>query len=166
MTIIVEDGSIVPDANSYLTIAEANTLLDDTFGIVPIVALTEKDLKLATQYLESFASEYQGFQVSPAAQSLQFPRNFVYINCVPVPSDSIPTTLKTAQALAAYEQSIGHILQPTNSGQAITQKSIAGQISVSYADNGLGGQLIFKQINQYLKALFNKQNSQLNVFRI
>ena len=68
--------------------------------------------------------------------------------------------------MAAYEQSIGHTLQPINSGQAITQKSIAGQISVSYADNGLGGQLIFKQINQYLKALFNKQNSQLNVFRI
>lgn len=166
MALIVEDGSIVAGANTYLTIAEADTILDDKFGIVPTTALTEKDLKLAAQYLESFRTQYLGQQVSPSTQTLEWPRVDVLINCVLQASDEIPEELKVAQALAAYEESLGNTLQPTTSGQSITQKSIAGQISVSYSDNGLdSGVKIFRQVDQYLTILFKKQNSQSVVFR-
>ena len=163
MTLIVEDGSVVSGANTYLTEAEAATLLDDYFGIT--ATITESQLKMSAQWLESFRNNYQGNKVS-SSQSLQFPRISVYVDCVLLPSDEIPQELKLSQALAAYEISNGSTLQQNSTGQTVTSKSIAGQISVQYSDNGLGGQTIFNQINSYLDLLLKSQLLQTRVFRV
>lgn len=168
MALIIEDGSIVANANTYLDVAGATTLLDDLLGIVPDPVLTEKDLKGAAQWLETFRDQYQGEKVSPASQSLQFPRINVYIDCVLLPSDEIPSVLKTAQALAAYETSQGNSLQVNSTGQTLLSKSIAGAISVSYSDNGRDSkQIIFNQINSYLELLFiNRKSTSIPVTRV
>ena len=163
MTLIIETGAIVADANTYLDETQAALILLETFGITALI--TEPNLLAATRYLESFGAQYQGEKVSPATQSLQFPRINVFIdNCRLLPSDAIPLDLKRAQALAAFEELQGNTLQPTTTGQVTTSKSIAGQISTTKNDTGLSG-LQFTQVRQYLKPLFKKLNAQSLVTR-
>jgi len=164
MALIIEDGTIVANANTYLTEAEANTILEN-FGYVLTPATAEADLRTAAQYLESFRNNYQGSKVS-STQSLQWPRTDVYIDCFAFASDEIPEELKFAQALAAYETAQGETLQVNSNGQTITQKTIVGAVSVSYADNGQdSAQKTFNQIDSYLESLF-ANNGMVKVFRV
>lgn len=163
MALIVEDGSIVADANTYLTEAEANTLLEG-YGFVLTPATAEANLRTAAQYLESFRRLYQGAKVS-SAQTLQFPRQGLLIDCFLIASDTIPEQLKIAQALAAYEESVGKNLQATSNGQTIIEKSVAGAVTVKYADHSQNSaQLNFPQIDTQIEPLL-KQRSGLEVFR-
>jgi hypothetical protein len=164
MALIIEDGSIVADANTYIDEAEAAAILDAKFGIT--ATITEQELKAAAQYLEGFCDQFQGHKVDPASQSLCWPRQGVYIDCILQPSDSIPSQLKTAQALAAYEENQGNSLQPNVSNQATTSKSIAGQISVTKSDNGMNDGYSFTKVNQYLLPLLADLNAKMKVFRV
>lgn len=165
IVIVVEDGSVVTGANTYVTKVEATELLLDNLGLVPSVALTDANMVSSAQYLETFRKRYQGVKVS-ADQSLQFPRQSVYVDCNLQPSDEIPLELKLSQALAAYEESNGNSLQGNTKGQTITSKNIAGAISVGYSDNGMdSNKITFTQLNGYLHLLFKRINPQMAVFR-
>lgn len=163
MALIVEDGSIVAGANTYIDEAEAATILDDRFGVT--ATITEQELKAAAQYLEGYCDQYKGTKVQ-SNQSLCWPRQGVYIDCELFPNDEIPDDLKTAQALAAYEENQGNSLQPNVSNQTVQSKSIAGQITVQYAENGLSTGTQFTKVNQYLKPLLADFNQSMGVFRV
>jgi len=165
MALVVEDGSVVAGANTYLNTGEGEVILEDRFGITG-VTLTEAELKSAAQYLEGFCDQYQGVKVDPVNQSLCWPRSGVSIDCVPLSSSVIPQDLKTAQALAAYEANQGKDLQPNQSKQTVKRKSIAGQIDVEYSESGMSSGTSFTKVNQYLKPLFKTMNQQLKVFRV
>lgn len=81
MTVIVEDGSIVVDANSYISLAEAETyfllerpnatdwdLFDDE--------TKEASVRFATKLLDT--EDWYGYRTSPNTQELAWPRNLVY----------------------------------------------------------------------------------------
>jgi hypothetical protein len=161
--IIVEDGNIIEDANTYITVDEAESLLNnigETFGEIP-TATIELNLLKATRYLESFRSRYKGSKVS-STQTLQFPRVDVIVDGFLVGSDSIPNELKYAQALSAMVLSTGEDLQQTNDGRTITSETIAGAISVVYADNGVSGNTIHNPlIDTYLNQLLKGKSHQL-----
>ncbi len=159
--LIVEDGSVVTDANTYLDEADANLILAD-FGL-PALVSAEANLRAAARYLDSFRDRYQGTKVSPT-QSLQFPRVNVLIDCNLQASDVIPNDLKIAQALAASKESLGNPLFKDTDGKTITSKSIAGQISVNYSDNGLSG-TIYTEINAYLTVLFTAIHPSMKLIR-
>lgn len=92
---IVEDGTIVANANSYLTVAEADDILAIDFRQNAIwSALSEPDKELmlasATRYLDD---NYQWFgkQTEPRVQPIKWPRtgmrdaegNYIGINVIP-----------------------------------------------------------------------------------
>lgn len=111
MAVIAEDGTIVVDANSYVTTAEATSyflgrLNSDGYDNATDL-VKEKALRTATLYLDSRVRwiGYVKDQVTP--QKLAWPR--VYDDTVDVPEDilvlgsSIPQDLKNAQCeLALY----------------------------------------------------------------
>jgi hypothetical protein len=161
--LIIETGSIVTDANSYITAAEAETLLNnvgESFGDIP-TATIETYLLQGVRYLESFRSRFQGLKTD-STQSLQWPRTPVKIDGYSISSDVIPTELKMAQALAALEINNGETLQDNNNGQTITSESIGGAISVTYANDGISGNTnYFPLINTYLSPLLKGKSTQV-----
>src|ERR1044072_1066406 len=97
ITIIVEDGTGVTDANAYVDVAAARAYAEQRGVTLPadddVIAAW---LIQATDYLESFACKYQG-RKTDCAQSLQWPRKCVVICCAPFPDNEIPKQLKSAQ---------------------------------------------------------------------
>jgi len=160
MCLIKEDGLIVPDANTYINEAEAEALLNsigETFGDITETEIRDALLK-ATRYLESYRLKYKGERVI-VPQSLSFPRQNVIIEGYLYPYDEIPKEIKLAQAVAAMLYSQDTDVQPDNDGKTILSESIAGAISVTYADNGATGNTnYFPKIDTYLK-LFLKGSS-------
>lgn len=99
-TFVVEDGTGLPDANSYVTVEEADDYLIQNIHVFPTWdALDDEDKK----YLLSWSSTYldqkarwNGVKTYPNS-GLRWPRTGVYDkDGFPIPSDVIPEQLKQA----------------------------------------------------------------------
>ena len=142
MTLIIEDGSTVTDANSYVTVVElaAYALLRGTDLSGLSEAQSEALIIKAMDYLEGKRGQYKGNKAA-SGQSLQWPRSGVYdIDLLGelYPLDAIPRELKYAQMSLAIEANTTD-LQPsrlrTDKGQVVKEK-IDGAIEVEYANSG------------------------------
>ena len=137
MALIIEDGSIVTDANSYVTIEEYANWADARFGAVRD-SKPALDAKLcyegfilrATDYFETLS--FKGSKVQ-SDQPLQWPRSGVVIDGFKVSSTSIPKEVKTSIFELAYaeEQQRGQ-LDPLERGIKSEKIDV---IEVTYADN-------------------------------
>lgn len=96
MAIVVEDGSIVSGANSYITVAEFKAWADDRGITYGTDAKISEQLYRSMDYFETLA--FKGVKHSEE-QALQFPRDDLYIDGYSVDSDEIPKEVK----LALYE---------------------------------------------------------------
>lgn len=93
MAIVVEDGTVVLSANSYITVAEYKSWADDrgiTYGTDDAVS---KLLYRAHDYFESLS--FKGIKHTED-QPMQWPRDDVYIDGYSVESDEIPKEVKVA----------------------------------------------------------------------
>lgn len=97
--VVVEDGTIVPGANSYVSVAELDQFISDR-GYTWAGADKEAFLYRSMDWIES--RQYQGNVVS-SAQPLLFPRTGVCYRGFLLPSDEIPALLKKAQLTLAIE---------------------------------------------------------------
>lgn len=104
-TFLVEDGTIVPGANSYVTVEEADSFLEVDFRQWPIwepleVEDKQKMLALATRYLDQ---NYQWFgKKVEQDQPLEWPRRgALYCDRTCVAQTVIPTEVKNATMLLA-----------------------------------------------------------------
>lgn len=157
--IIVEDGSIVANANSYNTVAEL-----DAFALLRGVTLpsttAEKEVLLiqGTDYTETFWNRFQGSLVSEV-QVLQFPRNNVSVNGFRVAATTIPQTLKNAQLQASIESNIEELTP--NTGQNIKKEKV-DVIEVTYQD-GTGSLYAptFPKVDKYLDPLLKNSGNAL-----
>jgi len=156
MALVVEDGSIVAGANTYIDEDDANDILAD-FGLPDLVPATaEASLISAAQYLETF--NYKGTRTDPSVQDLIFPRAGIVIDCFELPSDEIPVKLIRAQVFAASLIESGVSLYSNSNGQEAIEKTV-DVITVKYAESGVSNQQpIFGQIqgqlNDLLKSSF------------
>lgn len=161
MAIIVEDGSIVADANSYVTVAELESFADLRGVTLPTLEADKEVLLInGTDYTENFFDRFQGDTVDQD-QSLQFPRTGVTVNGFSVGSDSIPQTLKNAQMQAAIELISTSLT--INTGQNIKREKV-DVIEVTYQD-GVGAlyQPTFPSIERYLNPLLLNSGNALLV---
>ena len=81
MTLIVEDGSIVAGAESYISVADAETFLNNR-GLTLTGAESDKEaaLRKATDYMvQVYRMRWQGWKVDQT-QALDWPRNSVYVD--------------------------------------------------------------------------------------
>lgn len=129
MALIVEDGSQVTSANSYISVADAQTYLT---ALGKTVTVTEALLLQAMNALVGLS--WCGYIVS-STQALSWPRaNMIDCELRVIESDTVPAAIGYAQAL---------ICDNINSGydpNAIAPKKVISEtvdvISISYSDKG------------------------------
>jgi hypothetical protein len=153
MALIVEDGTIVTGANSYVSVANARswaTLRGLTFTGADSVV--EARLVNAMDVLEGMRDRWKGDKVD-ADQPLQWPRSDVWLDGNEFPDDEIPSELIAAQIQLAYDSET-YELQANGSGQEVVREKV-DVIETEYAKRGTGTvQAQFNKAMNFLKPLF------------
>ena len=93
MAIIVEDGSLVSGANSYISIAEFKTWAEARGVDYESDYTVAQQILRAMDYIETL--NFKGLKHTET-QSLQWPRDMVLIDGYSVDADEIPAQLKAA----------------------------------------------------------------------
>lgn len=101
-TLIVETGSGNPDANSYVTADFVRNYLEGRGVVAPADDKLIPLIVQAADFMECIP-RYKGRKTNPD-QALAYPRAGLRSNGQPLPDDSIPTSLKKAQAQLVMDQ--------------------------------------------------------------
>jgi len=151
VNIVVEDGSVVANANSYVTTAELEAFALARQYTLPVDSSDKNALIIkAADYTEAFRKRFQGVKTT-SAQPLQWPRVGVYVDGFAIVSTTIPNDLKFAQMQAAIEYNTTDMLPAT--GANIKREKV-DVIEIEYQDGD--GSLTapsFPKVDQYLDAL-------------
>ncbi len=162
MALIIETGAIVTNANTYVSEADARTILQAIGQDLASNTVTaEQQLLNAMNYIESFRARYTGYKNS-VDQPLQWPRTSVIVDGWLAPNNTIPNELIRAQVFAAYEISQSENLQPNDSGRKISSEKL-GPLSVSYFENSATD--ASKIYNRVLDELHPLLEASLNLVR-
>ena len=133
MSLTVETGAIVPGAESYASVAEADAywiVRNGTAWAALTTGAKEAALRMATDYIEAvYGERWLGDRVS-AAQDLSWPRSGVYVDGVQIPSNALPIALVRATMELAVKASAGELL--ADQGAQVTRETV-GPITVEYA---------------------------------
>lgn len=145
MALVVEDGTGKADAESYVSVADADTYHDKRGNSVwagLTTAVKEQLLRKATDYLlQMYRGRWKGCRVS-STQALDWPRyyverkeldNFVY-NAYPVyyDSDIVPTEIANATAELALRANSAALAPDM---ERLTRREKVGPIEVEYEPN-------------------------------
>ena len=140
-TLIVEDGSGVENANTYIDVAYLTSFASDRgYTISTVQLVQEQQILKAMDYLFWFADQWQGVKTN-ASNALHWPRRYVSLDCAEFPSNSIPTQLKNAQAQLVVEQQARTLLWPkprTSTIEGLVQEKTVGPLTKKFAFTGRG----------------------------
>lgn len=129
MALVIEDGTQVVGANSYVTSAEIETYADARG-----VTLTADPEILATKAMDYIeAQAYIGVKVS-STQALQWPRTGAYVDGFEITNTTIPNELKTAQMATALSIDAG--ADPLSAVTRGVKMQQVGDLKVEYDENG------------------------------
>ena len=145
MALIVEDGTIVAGAESYVTVAAATTYHSargNSAWALLTNAQMEESLRRATDYmLQMFRQSWKGYRKS-VSQALDWPRSFVYLEPYvvgavgPYPyllaDNVVPAEVKNACSELALKASAG-ALSPDLARAKLSVT--VGEIAVTYDPN-------------------------------
>jgi len=150
MALIIEDGTGVDNANSYITVAEARAFASLRSLILPSSdSEVEVLIVKAFDYLESL--DYKGNHANPP-QSAEFPRRDLYLQGVLFSESQIPYKLKQAQSQLTYE-AVNIDLQPTGNGKEVIKEKV-DVVEVQYSEKGINvARPTFTTVNSFLKDL-------------
>lgn len=135
VTIVVEDGSIVANANSYQTVAQARA-----YALQRGITLDADDdvvgaqLINATDYLQQFECQYQGKRTDCENQLLAWPRTGVVLCCEDFDPNTIPANLKAAQNTLVIAQKSGVVLFPNIGPADYVIREKVGPLETEYAN--------------------------------
>ncbi len=152
MALIVEDGTGLEDADSFVTLEEVRafaqsrgaTVSDDDTVLEPLV-------RSAHDYLLSVEGRFQGNR-AVAGQSLPFPRCGVQLFGVDLETDVIPRCVKSAACQLVLET-----LDPmaSSDGRVVLSETV-GPISTTYGNPGVGGTApILPRVDTFLTPVFS-----------
>jgi hypothetical protein len=153
MAIVVEDGSIVTGANSYVSESDLSSYASAR-GI-NLSGDPEELLIKAMDYIESLS--YIGIKFS-RDQELQWPRVDVWIDDYYLDSDTIPQQLKNGLMITAIEIDSGNNPISTISTSDQTKRKRVGDIEVEYKD-GASSSPIIRSISSALYKLLDQIGS-------
>jgi len=140
MALIVEDGTIVASANSYVTLAEAVAYATDhglAFSPSPDVGNVAALIRATSAIDGKYGFSFPGYRKGGRTQSLHWPRDAAYdAGGWLIPNTEIPVELKAAVIEAAVRElaNPGSMMPDLARGGAIQSMS-AGSVSISYAAN-------------------------------
>ena len=136
MALIVETGSVVTGAESYVTVAEADTYWsnrNDTVWAALATAAKEANLRIATRWIDSNYS-WLG-EITNHDQALDWPRfGVVDRDNRGYDSDEIPQCLKDAVCEAAFQQNSA-ALDVSSTSRQVTKEKL-GPMETEYTDHG------------------------------
>lgn len=139
MPLIVETGAIVPNADSYVSLADARALAakyglelpaDDTAA--------EAALRNGATYVGLAEPQMCGRRVS-AGQSLAYPRTGATLYGFTVADTVIPPQLIRAQVIAAVTYGAGTEVRANSDGRSVQTERVEGAVTVTYFNNGNSG---------------------------
>jgi len=102
--LIIEDGTVVANANSWVTDAEYKAFAKLKGYSIPATQ-PDREANLANAYgfiNFTYEQQLQGWRVTPQTQTGCMPRTNIYAYGVLVANDSIPQDFKNAQMLASF----------------------------------------------------------------
>lgn len=149
--LIIEDGSIVANANSFTTDAEFVAYAAARGFTLPSTEAERDQLQiLAVDYIFSVENKMKGCRVSPI-QELPYPRIRVCVNGFVIAGDQIPKELKNAQMELAAQANISALL--VNGSVQNLAKEKLGDLEVEYFSGGSWANVRTDRANAYLMAL-------------
>ena len=132
--LIVENGSVVERADSFISLVDARvTALK--YGITLPADDGEAEVTIRKAYLLLLQEEktLQGKRVS-ANQTGIFPREGVKLNCFDLDENLIPNEVKLAQLYAVEAIQSGASINNVDNGQRLSSFNVDGVYSESYQD--------------------------------
>lgn len=170
VTMVVEDGSGLSTANSYVTLAEALLYWEnrkDTAWKAFSLGNEARSAGLikATAYIEAHYRWKTG-EIKTATQALGWPRvGAADAHDRDIGSSTIPQILKDAVCELAHKVAVsGTTLLADGSGQRVAAASVAGAVSVTY-ENVYGDTNRYKLVDQMLSPIAYGVNVQGEVIR-
>jgi hypothetical protein len=136
MALVVEDGTGLADANSYISVADADTYHSDrghTDWTAAAAEEKEQALILATQYLDGrYRKRWKGYK-STTGQALSWPRLNVRDEDGYSLDGTIPARLTYATAEAALAQIKGTELSPELERGGQVRRERVGSLETEYS---------------------------------
>lgn len=135
MAFVVETGAGLSNANSYASVASADSYVTER-GLAGWAALTttvkEQSLIKATDYLEqTYREAWKGYRVT-STQALSWPRSDVVVDTFPVAANIVPTAIVRACVEMALRASAGEDLI-ADLGQQVVRERV-DVIETEYAE--------------------------------
>lgn len=132
MSLIVEDGSVVDSADSFISLTDARTYATKYGITIPTDDdLAEIALRQAYLVLSVSESKLQGRRVEQAQTGI-FPRDDVILYGEPMDSDSVPLGAVMAQLYACESIGNGYEMNKIKTGQDLESFSVDGVYSEAY----------------------------------
>lgn len=146
MTLVVENGTGLPNADSYVSLADANAYAASRGLTFPIAGadatLAEQALRRATVWLDAaYRGRFSGYRKNRRDQALEWPRTGALdAMCPPNPIDPDEVPVEIVQATieaAVREKASPGVLSPdVTPGKIISEVAVEGAVSVKYATPG------------------------------
>ena len=143
MALIVEDGTGLSNADSYISLVDARAFaLNYGYSLPVDDSDANVSLRKGAQYVDLFEGSFSGQRLVDT-QSLAWPRANAY-KCagrdqIYLPSDSVPLEIQYAQVIAANFYGLGLDVRANDDGLNVNSKEVVGAVKVSYFDNGKTG---------------------------
>jgi hypothetical protein len=154
MSIIVENGTGLSTAESYISVVEADTyhsVRGNTLWATMSVNEREQALRRATDYMgQVYRLQWQGRRIN-STQALDFPRYDVVVDGYYIPSNVLPLEIKNANAELAFKAAGGELYADQSQGVISEQ---VGPIKVEYNPNS-PATIRYKAIDALLLAYFD-----------
>lgn len=160
MALIIEDGSNVPNANSYIDVDFARSFaIGYGLDLPADDSAVEILIRKAMNKVESYWNDFQG-ERTYSDQSLSWPRQNVWLYGSSFPSDAIPETLKNAVAQFTYDATTNDLMANRLSSTATIEERVEGAVTVKYAtpntSDGRSPEVVFTQAEAYLEPLLKR----------
>jgi hypothetical protein len=133
MALIVEDGSAVAGAESYISVADADNYIgkwvaDPAAWQALATSAKENKLRQATQYLDAvFVTRWKGY-IATSGQSLNWPRQYAYDERGNSIEGTVPLELRRATATVAAAAAAAPLVplggSATTDNQAIVEQEV------------------------------------------
>lgn len=159
MALIVEDGTGLANADSYVSLVNARLFATD-YGISLPVDDTEAEIALrqGAQYVDLSEPRFTGERLSDD-QALAWPRVDSYkCNGIDIPSDEVPSEAWKAQVYAAQTYGLGTDVRSNYDGKEISSEKVAS-IKVDYFETGTDGTIVITKSSDAMRLLLCKSSN-------
>lgn len=165
MALVVEDGTVVAGANSYVDMSYADAYHSSRNNVAWLEGASSPDtaregaLIRATQWLDAtYKSRYPGLRLQGRTQPLQWPRSGAYdVDGNEIAEDEIPQEIMAATCEAALRElsSPGSLAPDYNNSQRVVSEKV-GDLAVTYSDSTSAADMtpVFSMIDGILSSLF------------